>query len=63
MTIKNATQPSSVRIVLDPDVVAGLNRARRRERQSAAVYIRTMLVRALSASGDLATDTKPEAGR
>lgn len=52
-----------VSIILDSEAATALDTARRRDRLSRPAFVRTVLVRALSASGDLATDTKPEAGR
>lgn len=51
-----------VNITLDQEAASALDTARRRDRLSRPAFVRTVLVRALSASGDLATD-KPGAGR
>ncbi len=52
-----------VSITLDHEAASALDTARRRDRLSRPAFMRTVLVRALGASGDLVTDIKPEAGR
>lgn len=64
MNIKTAADlPPAVRIFLDREAADALDRARRRERQSRAGFIRSLLLRRLHEAGDLPANTSTVTGR